>query len=161
MGKLFKNSWALFLGYGIIILAHGLQGNLLGLRAVLENFNIVATGILMSGYFIGYFTAANIVPNLVLANPVISDNLDDLLGMLDEDQTILDIDGYLETDLTGDPNASTSTLTDGPGGSTVTTPTITGDQATTATDTDPVINDPNNIKTIDDYTPETNPYSCS
>ena len=44
-----------FLGYGIIILAHGLQGNLLGLRAVLENFEIVATGILMSEYFIGYF----------------------------------------------------------------------------------------------------------
>ena len=103
----------------------------------------------------------NVVPNLVLADPVISDNLDNLLGMLDEDQTILDIDSYLETDLTGDSSASTSTLTDGPGGSTVTTPTITGDQATTATDTDPVINDPNNIKTIDDYTPETNPYSCS
>ena len=65
MGKLFKNSWALFLGYGVIILAHGLQGNLLGVRAVIEDFNIIATGILMSGYFIGYFTAANIVPNLV------------------------------------------------------------------------------------------------
>ncbi len=65
MGKLFKNSWALFLGYGVIILAHGLQGNLLGVRAVIENFNIVATGILMSGYFIGYFTAANVVPDLV------------------------------------------------------------------------------------------------
>ena len=65
MGKLFRNSWALFLGYGVIILAHGLQGNLLGVRAVLENFNIIATGILMSGYFIGYFTAANVVPKLV------------------------------------------------------------------------------------------------
>jgi len=65
MGKLFKNSWALFLGYAVILLAHGLQGNLLGLRAVLENFDIIATGILMSGYFIGYFSAANIVPNLV------------------------------------------------------------------------------------------------
>jgi len=65
MGKLFKNSWALFLGYGVIMLAHGFQGNLLGLRAVLEDFDIVATGILMSGYFIGYFTAANVVPNLV------------------------------------------------------------------------------------------------
>ena len=42
MGKLIKNSWALFLGYGILIVAHGLQGNLLGLRAVLENFNIIA-----------------------------------------------------------------------------------------------------------------------
>ena len=65
MGKIYKNSWALFLGYGVIMLAHGLQGNLLGLRAVLEDFDIVATGLLMSGYFIGYFTAANVVPNLV------------------------------------------------------------------------------------------------
>ena len=65
MGKLIKNSWALFLGYGILIVAHGLQGNLLGLRAVLENFNIIATGALMSGYFIGYFIGANVVPNLV------------------------------------------------------------------------------------------------
>ena len=65
MGRLFKNSWALFLGYGILIIAHGLQGNLLGVRAVIENFNIIATGTLMSGYFIGYFIGANAVPNLV------------------------------------------------------------------------------------------------
>ena len=36
MEKLIKNSWALFLGYSVIILAHGLQGNLLGVRAVIE-----------------------------------------------------------------------------------------------------------------------------
>jgi len=65
MEKLFKNSWALFLGYGVLIVAHGLQGNLLGVRAVLENFNIIATGALMSGYFVGYFVGANAVPNLV------------------------------------------------------------------------------------------------
>ena len=65
MGKLIRNSWALFLGYGVLTVAHGLQGNLLGVRAVLENFNIIATGALMSGYFIGYFVGANIVPNLV------------------------------------------------------------------------------------------------
>ena len=65
MGKLIKNSWALFLGYGILIIAHGLQGNLLGVRAVLEDFNIIATGALMSGYFIGYFVGANYVPDLV------------------------------------------------------------------------------------------------
>jgi len=106
----------------------------------------------------------NVVPNLVLADPVISDNLDNLLDNLDGDQTILDVDGYLDTNgtiLTGDPDASTSTLTDGPGGSTVSVPTITDDISTDATDTDPVISDPNNIKTIEDYTPETNPYSCS
>ena len=49
----------------MLTVAHGLQGNLLGVRAVLENFNIIATGALMSGYFIGYFVGANIVPNLV------------------------------------------------------------------------------------------------
>ena len=65
MVKLIKNSWALFLGYSVIILAHGFQGNLLGIRAVLEDFDIIATGALMSGYFIGYFLGANIVPNLV------------------------------------------------------------------------------------------------
>ncbi len=65
MLKLIKNSWALFLGYSIIILAHGFQGNLLGIRAVLENFSIISTGALMSGYFVGYFLGANIVPNLV------------------------------------------------------------------------------------------------
>ena len=65
MLKLIKNSWALFLGYSIIILAHGFQGNLLGIRAVLENFSIISTGALMSGYFVGYFLGASIVPNLV------------------------------------------------------------------------------------------------
>ena len=65
MGKLFKNSWALFTGYGILMIAHGLQGNLLGVRAVMEEFNFIATGAIMSGYFVGYFTGANVVPNLV------------------------------------------------------------------------------------------------
>ena len=65
MYKLVKNSWALFLGYSLLVIAHGLQGNLLGVRAVLEDFNIIATGALMSGYFIGYFIGANVVPNLV------------------------------------------------------------------------------------------------
>ena len=65
MGKLLKNSWALFTGYGIIMIAFGLQGNLLGVRSVIEDFSLLATGVLMSAYFIGYFIGANIVPNLV------------------------------------------------------------------------------------------------
>ena len=65
MGKLLKNSWALFTGYAIIMIAFGLQGNLLGVRSVIEDFSLLATGILMSAYFIGYFIGANIVPNLV------------------------------------------------------------------------------------------------
>ncbi len=60
-----KNSWALFTGYFILMVAHGFQGNLLGVRSVLEDFNFIATGAIMSGYFIGYFSGANIIPNLV------------------------------------------------------------------------------------------------
>ena len=65
MEKLLKNSWALFAGYGIIMIAHGLQGNLLGVRTVIEEFNFIATGAIMSGYFVGYFAGANVVPSLI------------------------------------------------------------------------------------------------
>ena len=65
MYKIIKNSWALFTGYGVIMISHGFQGNLLGIRAILENFNFIATGTMMSGYFVGYFFGANMIPNLV------------------------------------------------------------------------------------------------
>ena len=66
MGKLIKNSWALFTGYGILMIAHGLQGNLLGVRSVIEEFSYIATGVMMSGYFVGYFTGAIVVPKFVV-----------------------------------------------------------------------------------------------
>ena len=65
MVKLLKNSWALFAGYFVLIIAHGFQGNLLGVRSVIEEFNFIATGTMMSGYIVGYFTGANTVPKLV------------------------------------------------------------------------------------------------
>jgi len=65
MGKVLKNSWALFTGYGILMIAHGFQGNLLGVRSVIEEFNILATGAMMSGYFVGYFLGANTIPTIV------------------------------------------------------------------------------------------------
>ena len=36
MYKTIKNSWALFTGIGIMMIAHGLQGNLMGIRSVIE-----------------------------------------------------------------------------------------------------------------------------
>ena len=38
---------------------------MLGVRAVIEEFNFIATSTMMSGYFVGYFAGANVVPNLV------------------------------------------------------------------------------------------------
>jgi len=65
MLKLLKNSWALFTGYFVLMIAHGFQGNLLGVRSVIEDFNFIATGAMMSGYFVGYFAGANSIPKLV------------------------------------------------------------------------------------------------
>ena len=65
MGRILKNTWALFTGIGVILLANGLQGNLMGVRSVIENFSSLSTGIIMSGYFVGYFVGSNLTPNLV------------------------------------------------------------------------------------------------
>ena len=66
MTKIIKNSWALFTGIGIMMIAHGLQGNLMGVRSVIEEFNFLATGTMMSGYYVGYFFGSHITPKLVL-----------------------------------------------------------------------------------------------
>ncbi len=65
MDKILKNSLALFSGYAVLMIAHGFQGNLLGVRSVIEEFNFIATGAMMSGYFIGYFIGANTIPTMV------------------------------------------------------------------------------------------------
>ena len=66
MDKILKNSWALFLGMGLIMLAHGYQGSLLGVRAVQEEFSLVATGFMLSGYYVGYFIGAKTIPGIIL-----------------------------------------------------------------------------------------------
>ena len=65
MNKIINNSWALFLGMGLIMLAHGYQGSLLGIRAVREDFSLISTGFMLSGYYIGYFVGAKTISNLV------------------------------------------------------------------------------------------------
>ncbi|MCP4981998.1 MAG: MFS transporter [Gammaproteobacteria bacterium] len=58
-------SWAILLGIGFMMLANGLQGTLLGVRAGIEGFSTFTTGILMSGYFIGMFIGSLVAPILV------------------------------------------------------------------------------------------------
>ena len=65
MEKVLKNSWALFLGMGALMLAYGFQGSLLGVRAVKEEFSLVETGFMMSGYFVGYFIGAKTIPQII------------------------------------------------------------------------------------------------
>ena len=65
MKKVLKNSWALFLGMGALMLAYGFQSSLLGVRAVKEEFSLTATGFMMSGYFVGYFIGAKTIPQII------------------------------------------------------------------------------------------------
>ena len=65
MQKEVTKSWALFIGIGTIMIAHGLQMQLMGIRSVVEDFSVITTGIFMSGYFMGYFLGSNTTPKLV------------------------------------------------------------------------------------------------
>jgi len=55
-------TWALFFGYALISLAHGLQGTLIGVRAVFEGFSFVSTGFVVAGYYVGYLTGSITIP---------------------------------------------------------------------------------------------------
>ena len=65
MWKDLSASWAILLGIGFMMLANGLQGTLLGVRAIMEGFSTFTTGIMMSGYFIGIFIGSFVAPALV------------------------------------------------------------------------------------------------
>lgn len=60
-----RSTWALFLGLALIMLANGLQGTLLGVRAGLEGFSTTVTGAIMSGYFVGFLAGSSLAPRLV------------------------------------------------------------------------------------------------
>ena len=65
MWKDLSASWAVLLGIGFMMMANGLQGTLLGVRAGIEGFSTFTTGIMMSGYFIGVFVGSFVAPRLV------------------------------------------------------------------------------------------------
>ncbi|WP_440614658.1 MFS transporter [Candidatus Pelagibacter sp. HIMB1748] len=65
MQKEVKKSWALFIGIGTMMIAHGLQMQIMGIRSVLEDFSVFTTGIFMSGYYVGYFIGSRTTPNFV------------------------------------------------------------------------------------------------
>lgn len=60
-----KLSFALFLGLTLIMVGNGLGGSLVGVRAQVEGFNNTLTGLIMGGYFIGFFLGSYIVPKMM------------------------------------------------------------------------------------------------
>ena len=68
MEKILKNSWALFTGMGLIMLAHGFQVSLLGVRAVHESFSITATGFMLTGILLGTLLVHDVYLSLFKMN---------------------------------------------------------------------------------------------
>ena len=62
MFNLLLKNWVLFFGYALISLAHGLQGTLIGVRAVFEGFSFISTGFVIAGYYVGYLTGSITIP---------------------------------------------------------------------------------------------------
>ena len=58
-------SWALFLGLALMMIGNGLQGTLIGVRATLESFPALATGLVMSGYYVGFVAGSVLAPRFI------------------------------------------------------------------------------------------------
>ena len=58
-------SWALLLGFGVLMVGDGLQGTLLAVRASLEQFPIEITGLIMSVFSVGFLAGSLLAPRIV------------------------------------------------------------------------------------------------
>jgi MFS family permease len=63
--RVVRTSWPLFLGMGVLMLGAGLQSTLLSLRATLEGFPTIVTGVIMSCYYGGSVVGTIIAPPLL------------------------------------------------------------------------------------------------
>lgn len=57
--------WALLFGVGMLMLGNGLQGTLLGVRAEAEGFGSTVTGLVMSGFFVGFLAGSWLAPGAI------------------------------------------------------------------------------------------------
>ena len=65
MFRVIASAWALLLGTGMLMLGNGLQNSLLGVRASLEGFETTTTGVIMSGYYVGFLAGSTLTPKIV------------------------------------------------------------------------------------------------
>ena len=65
-GTALASSWAILLGFGILMLGDGLQGSLLPIRADLEGFSATLTGLVMSSFYLGFLLGSIMTPRLTV-----------------------------------------------------------------------------------------------
>ncbi len=66
LGAALMSSWALLLGFGILMLGDGLQGTLLAVRADQEGYSTTITGLIMSSFYIGFLCGSMMAPRIVV-----------------------------------------------------------------------------------------------
>ncbi|MEM7293549.1 MAG: MFS transporter [Pseudomonadota bacterium] len=60
-----RSSWALLLGFGILMLGDGLQATLLAVRADQEGFSTTTTGFVMSAFYVGFLGGSLYAPRIM------------------------------------------------------------------------------------------------
>ena len=60
-----RNTWALLLGLGLLMLGNGMQGTLLGIRGGIEQFTTFQMSIVMSAYFVGFLFGSRMAPDMI------------------------------------------------------------------------------------------------
>jgi MFS family permease len=60
-----RGAWPLFVALTFLMVGNGLQSSLVGLRADLEGFSTTVTGVVMTGYYVGFLVGAFFVPRIV------------------------------------------------------------------------------------------------
>ena len=60
-----RGAWPLFVALSFLMIGNGLQSSLVGLRANLEGFSTTVTGVVMTGYYVGFLGGAFFVPRIV------------------------------------------------------------------------------------------------
>lgn len=60
-----RGAWPLFVALSFLMIGNGLQSSLVGLRADLEGFSTTVTGVVMTGYYVGFLLGAFFVPRIV------------------------------------------------------------------------------------------------
>ena len=66
LGAAIGSTWALLLGFGILMLGDGLQGTLLAVRADQEGFSTTTTGLVMSSFYVGFLCGSIMAPRVMV-----------------------------------------------------------------------------------------------
>ena len=59
---LLLSSWSLFAALALLLLGNGLLGSLVGIRAELEGFDTILTGVVLAFYYIGFVIGSQLAP---------------------------------------------------------------------------------------------------